>query len=181
MLPMILMFFSCNTNKLSENDLEWQPYKEEDKLIFESNKGELDTIQIKNVETHTNPDDPLAILPNTVQSLFVVGKVELLKLHCGKKGSKIEFKIRLGDNNLKYPGTMLYLNKGILDTLTVVEFCDKTSYKIKAEESRGNMRDRPFDLRYIYWSKEYGYLGLEFENNYIWKLKSFIRNGENIL
>lgn len=180
-ISLVLMLFSCRTYKLTKEDLEWQPYKKGDVLVFKSNRGELDTIQIKSVEIHTNPDDPLALFPNKVQSLFVVGKSEILKLHAGKNGHKIEFKIHLGSNDLKSPVTILYLDEDSLFYLKEVEYNNKKSYKITAKESRGNMQDRSFDLRYIYWSKEYGYLGFEFKDNYVWALKSFIRDGNEIL
>lgn len=181
-LTIVLMLISCRTYKLSKSDLEWQPYQKGDRLIFESSKGELDTIQIRSIEKYNNADDHLAVFPNSVQSLFVVGNKELLKLHAGKNGSKVEFKLRLGSNSdLKYPGTILYLEKGNLDALEKVEFSAKNSFKIKAEESRGNMESLPFDLQYIYWSKDFGYLGLEFKDNYIWTLISFVRDGKEIL
>jgi hypothetical protein len=166
---------------LSDSDLRWQPYIEGDILIFESNKREQDTIVIKSIEIHNNPDDPLAVFPNCVQSLFVVGKIELLKLHAGKNGSKVEFKMRIGNNKLRYPGVILYLNQDKIDKLIKTKFINKEVYKIEAEESRNNMKGRPFDLQFLYWSKEYGYLGLEFKEEYIWELKSFIRDGQNIL
>lgn len=176
------ILFSCKTYKLSKSDLEWQPYKIGDMLIFESNKGEIDTIQIESIEKFTNPDDPLAVFPNKTQSIFVVGDKEILKLHAGSNGSKIEFKIHLkSDSILRYPVTILYLQKNKINDLEKIVFNSKNSFKIKSIESRGNMQDRPFDLRYIYWSKEYGYLGLEFKDNYFWTLKSFIRDGNNIL
>ncbi len=174
------MIFSCKRYKLSETDLEWQPYKKGDRLIFESNKGEIDTIIIESVESYFNADDHLSLLPSTVQTLFVMGNIELLKLSSDKYGSKVEFKLRLGKNDLKYPGIILYLNEENLEASEEVEFNTKRCYKIKAIESRGNMKNRSFDLNYIYWSMRYGYLGLEFKDNYVWNLKSFTRNGKEI-
>lgn len=176
LLGMVLMLFSCKTYKLSKSDLEWQPYKIGDMLVFESNIGELDTIKIKNVETHINADDPLAVLPNRLQSLFVVEKRSFLEMEAGEKGSYIHFTIRLGKNKLKYPGVVL----SIKEMNELIED-ESGRYVIEAKEYYDNMKGRPFDLRYIYWSKKYGYLGLEFKDNYVWALKSFVREGKEIL
>jgi hypothetical protein len=60
-------------------------------------------------------------------------------------------------------------------------FNNRPCYKIKAIESRENIKGNPFDLQYIYWSMEYGYLVLEFKDNLVWSLQSFIRNDVNVL
>lgn len=169
----LFMLFSCKTYKMSENDLKWQPYKKGDVLIFESNKGEIDTVVIKSIETYINPDDPLAVFPNKLQSLFVISERSILEMSAGEKGTYINFTMHLGNNKLKYPNT--------LRSITEMDEAKKDKnnrYVIEANEYYDNMKDRPFDLRYIYWSKEYGYLGLEFKDNYVWTLMSFIRDGK---
>lgn len=194
LITMVLMLFSCKRYKLSKSDLEWQPYKIGDKLVFESNKGELDTIKVENIEVHTGADDPLAVLPNKIQTLFVSGLYyhkpkkdimgrmfnttfcNVIEMRANSSGSFIEFTIRLGENELKYPGVVQSIKE-----MSELSTDESGKYIIKAVESRDNMKDRSFDLRYIYWSKEYGYLGLEFKDNYIWALKSFIRDGKEIL
>ena len=172
-LPMLIL--SCKKYKLSDDDLKWQPYKKGDLLIFQSNKGEIDTIQVTEIEIYNNPDDPLAIFPNIIQSLFVNGKKNILELQAGKNGSFIQFTLKLGDNNLKYPGVVKNIKEVFPKTSSENEFI------IEAKEYYDNMKDVSFDLRYIYWSKDYGYLGLEFKDNYIWKLKSFIRNNKYLI
>jgi hypothetical protein len=178
---LIMSLFSCRKYRLSDSDLVWQPYKVGDQLIFESNRGERDSITIKSIETHTNPDDPLAVFPSNKETLFVVDNAEILKLEAEKNGSYVQFRLRLGDNSLVSPWVLLDLNRTEIDRLEITDFSNKKVYKIMAKESKESLKDRPFDLRYIYWSKEYGYLGLEFKDGYIWKLKSFNRDKENIL
>ena len=178
---LIMTLFSCRKFRLGSDDLEWQPYTVGDLLIFESSSGEHDTISIKTIESHNNPDDPLAVFPNSVETLFVVARTEILKLHADKDGSYIQFKLRLGNDNLVSPWVLLDLNKNEIDKLDVTKFIDKPAYKIVARESIASLKDRPFDLQYIYWSKQYGYLGLEFKDGYIWTLKSFVRDNKNIL
>lgn len=175
-LTLLLMLFSCRTHKISQRDLNWQPYKEGDIIVFESNKGEKDTIKIKRIEIYNNPDDPLAIFPNKLQSLFVIADKGILEMDAGKTGVSIHFTIRLGENELKYPNTVLTIKE-----LNKKAEQGKDKYVIEANEFYDNMKDHPFDLRYIYWSKEYGYLGLVFKDNYSWSLISFIRDGKELL
>lgn len=176
LFSVLLMLFSCKTYQLSQKDLEWQPYKKGDVLLFESNKGEIDTIDIKNVEVHTNPDDPLSVFPNKLQSLFVIAEKGVLEMKANESGTSVHFTIRLGENKLKYPNVVQSIKE--MNGLNK----DKNGrYIIEAKEYYDNMRDQSFDLRYIYWSKEYGYLGLEFKENYVWTLKSFVRDGKELL
>lgn len=187
-----LMLLSCKSYRLSKNDLEWQPYKEGDVLVFVSNKGEADTIQIKNIDIHTNANDPLAIFPTMLQSLFVSGVYyhepkkdimgrmynssyrDILEMESNNTGSYITFTLHLGNHKLRYPRTLLTIKE--LGNLKE----ENCQYIIEAKEHYDNMKDYPFDLRYIYWSKVYGYLGLEFKDNYVWTLKSFMREGKEI-
>lgn len=191
---LIFMLFSCNTYKLTDADLEWQPYKVGDMLVFESSKGELDTIKVENIEVLTGADDPLSVLPNKIQTLFVSGlyyhkpkkdimgrmfsttSCSVIGMRANSSGSFIEFTIRLGENELKYPGVVQSIKE-----MSELNTDESGRYIIEAKEYYDNMKDRPFDLRYIYWSEKHGYLGLEFKNNYVWTLKSFIRGGEEMI
>lgn len=194
LINLIFITLSCKSFRLNKEDLEWQPYKKGDILVFESNHGERDTIKIKSIEIFTNPDDPLAVVPKKVETLFVSGEYyhnpkkdimgrmysstycDVIEMGTSKMGSYIDFKFRLGDNKLKYPSVVLSIEE-----MNKIRKDNYERYKIEAKEYNDNMRDQPFDLRYIYWNKEYGYLVLEFKNNYIWTLKSFIRDGKEIL
>lgn len=178
-----LLMFSCKNYRLSKSDLEWQPYKVGDKLIFQSNKGELDTIYIKSIELHRAEDDPLTIFPNIFETQYVNGKRKiLLSIGASSNGnSYISFNLTLGKTYMRNP-TMYFELKEIEPSNHKQSFDRFSKYfKIKAIEQASNMKEHPFDLRYIYWSKEYGYLGLEFKDDYIWTLKSFVRNGKELL
>lgn len=174
LLSLMALLFSCRKYRLSESDLEWQPYEKGDKLVFESTKGELDTIQIESIEEHINPDDPLAIFPNMIQSLFVLEERAFLQLRAGEKETYIHFEIHLGKNKFNYPRIVKSVNE-----LNQLKKTGTNKYIIKAEEYYYNLKGKDFDLRYIHWDKEYGYIKLEFEDSYSWHLKSFLRNGVN--
>lgn len=175
----IFIIFSCKTYKLSKNDLEWQPYKIGDTLIFESNQFETDTIVIKTIEIHSAAVGPLDIFPNIIQTLYVSGCEggSILEMEASNKGVLITFSLNeLGNDFTKYPTTVFEIKK-----LIKMQAEENTNYKIKAEEYYDNMKKYQYDLQYFYWSKNYGYLSFEFKNNYLWRLKSFIRNGKNII
>ena len=176
-----IVLFSCNTFKLSQSDLEWQPYKVGDILIFASNKNEFDTVTIENIEKYNNPIDPLAIFPSIIQSVFVCGDNNILKLQADEIGNSVEFELCLGRKEFRCPGTVLFLNQKEIGKLEKVRLGNKDVYKIMAIEFYDNMKDAPFDLEYIYWSMQYGYLGLQFKDQNLWELKSFVREGKEIL
>jgi hypothetical protein len=167
---------SCSTYKLTESDLEWQPYRKGDLLVFKSNFGEIDTIIVRSIETYKNPDDPLAILPNNMQSIFVNGKQNILEIDAGKKESYIHFTLKLGDKYLKYPNIVKSIKE-----LDKEKSKQNKIVAIEAKEYYDNLKELDFDLKNIYWSKEYGYIKLEFKNEYYWELQSFIRNGKNLI
>lgn len=180
LLILMAALFSCRSYKLSQSDLSWQPYIEGDTLVFESNKGVFDTVVIKSIEKHSNPDDYLAIFPNFTQTLFVIDKNAIITLKSYKHNSQIMFDLGLGKNHLMSPTTILELQNKSISKLKKVSYNDIMCYKIKAEQSISNLKHFPFDLNYIYWNKQYGYVGLEYKNNEIWKLKYMLRKNKNI-
>ena len=192
------MLQSCGkTYKLSEEALAWQPYKVGDVLIFKSNKGEIDTIYVREINSHTNPSDPLDFFPDYHQSLFVTGEIKLrepkvdmmkkkyfteninlLNLHADEESPFFYFVFEKKTDTLDYPTTAL-----TLDSLKL-EFKTKKKLKygailIQAKEHY----DLPFDydLANFWWSKEYGYVRYEFKDGYYWELREFIRDNKNIL
>ncbi|TGD59886.1 hypothetical protein [Flavobacterium humi] len=59
-LPLLLLLFClgscCNKMELTEEEKNWCPYEEGQTLIFKSNLGNLDTLQVDSrVENYTNP------------------------------------------------------------------------------------------------------------------------------
>lgn len=180
---MTSILISCNRYTLSKDDLSWQPYLEGDQLVFESSEGELDTIEIIHIQLFKAEDDPLAIFPNVFETLYVTGKGRsILSIEASDKGtSRVSFNLKLGESYMKYPAMYCDVDE-IQPTKNRKPLGEFTEYfKIKTAERYENIQDYPFDLRYIYWSNKYGYLGLEFKDEYIWSLKSFIRDGKERL
>ena len=170
------LLLSCSSYKLSEHDLDWQPYRKGDLLIFKSNTEEIDTIKVRSVETYNNPDDPLAFFPNSIESIFVSGEQNILELQAGKNCSFIHFTLKLGDKNLKYPNVVISVKE-----LDQNQSNNNEIVVIKANEYYDNLKDLKFDLKSIYWSKEFGYIKMEFNNEYFWELQSFVRGEKNLM
>lgn len=177
------LFASCRTDRISKADLDWQPYKEGDSLVFKSNKGESKTIVVESIESHINPTDPLDIFPNRQETLFVTSEdrdnTTLVNLGAREKGCRIYFKLsRLSESTLWHPNTVYYISE--IKKMETELISNKEVYKIPAIQSADNLKDIPFDLQHIYWSKEYGYVKFEYENGYEWTLKFLIRDGVDI-
>lgn len=178
-----LLLISCTRYTLSEKDLEWQPYEVGDRLIFMSDKGEIDTVTIGLIEVRSNPDDPLSINPDMNQRIFV--EVEnrrpstIIELHASKYGKSIDFNLHLGENDFKYPCFHLEIERILLTQRPFNGY--PNVYQILVEQSCSNLKEQAFDLQYIYWSMEYGYVGMEFKNGYTWTLQSFYRGGVELL
>jgi hypothetical protein len=177
------MLFSCKTYKLTAEDLSWQPYEEHDKLIFKFSNGDREEVLIKDISRHINPDDPLTVFPNMVESLFVTSNKEILKLESTGSGGQpsITFSIKLNDErNHEYPLTVMPLNYSN-EMIVSDRYIGKIKvFQIRAEQSYDNLKQFHYDLQFIYWCKEYGYVGLEFTDGSKWVLQSLIRNGVNI-
>ncbi len=182
-LFMCLLFISCTRYTLSEKDLEWQPYEVADRLIFISDKGEIDTIVIDQVHIVSNADDPLSIYPNMNQTIFIGVENRrpstIIELHASKYGKFIDFNLQLGNNDLKYTCFNIKIGKVELTQQPFSQY--QNVYQIPVEQSCNTTRKYPFDIRYIYWSMEYGYVGMEFKNGYTWTLQSFYRGGVELL
>ena len=63
-------FNSC-IDTINSNDLSWQPYLINDKVVFQSNYNQLEEYTITNINVFTNPNDHLAIITRFNQILFV--------------------------------------------------------------------------------------------------------------
>lgn len=186
------LFTSCNKFKLSENDLNWQPYKVGDILVFKSNKAEIDSIYITEVESHSNPEDYLAVFSDEHEILFVSGElsksdesnynnrsVSLISMFADGN-SEMRFEFKKINDSFQYPTTIVPIDsmkymmmnnkKEFLHLNDVIEII-ANDYYFEGE----------YDLQKFYWSKKYGYVSYNYNNGISWKLEKFIRNGKNIL
>lgn len=177
-----MLFSSCGVYRLSKSDLEWQPYKVGDVLVFESTKGEVDTVLIEAIKSYMNADDPLALFPDYDQSLFISLKKNILCLTKNRFGSYMELSFFLKTKDRKsYPITFVTLSDEYISKLDTIVFNGYPVFKIEAKTKAYTLSHIDWDLQYFYWSKQYGYMAFEFKEGYKWYLKSFVRDGVKIL
>jgi len=175
--------------QLKQKELQWQPYKLGDELIFKSSKGMYDTLYVKNIFFSRYRADPLDLFADYNHYLGVnlakndKGRTSSISLNKYRNGSNMKFDFIIGDDYfLKYP--TFSMNIDSLERKQIItdnRFGKNIPYlKLKTEQTPDNLKKFSFEMIYIYWSKEFGYLELEFIDGYNWKLISFKRDGKII-
>src|SRR5690554_1412747 len=85
------VLLSCGSEyKMKSESFDWQPYKIGDKLIFESNTNQIDTIFVREIKSYTNPDDHLAIFPDYYTTYFITGEITLINPLTSSIGNKVK-------------------------------------------------------------------------------------------
>ena len=161
------------------------PYLEGDELLFESSFGGKEEIIVSEIVSYINADDPLAFFPDKYQTLFVTGSLKnliehnnkndianLLMITTGRKGDIYKFNFSKTNTNFKYPTTALTRNE--LDLF--FDNVDRTVITAKDESLPFK-----FDVLNFTWDIKLGYVEYSLRNGEVWKLKSFIRNGRDIM
>ncbi|MFY7670780.1 hypothetical protein ACOSP6_06795 [Tenacibaculum sp. MEBiC06402] len=193
---LISLLLSCGKkHKMDSESFDWQPYEVGDKLVFESNNNEVDTIFVKEIKSYTNPGDHLAILPDYHTTYFITGEISLINPFTSSIGNKVtrDYVDILQLSSGKETDYLTLNLKKRRDTLSYSEitfkiselkskFKNKSKYK-SIEIDAESYNDMPFayDLKTVFWSKEFGYTKYEFKNGNSWELIEFIRNDKNIL
>lgn len=192
-----ILILSCSDKTyLSDDDLNWQPYKPYDELIFESNKGELFKIYIGTTDKNFGANDHLDIFPDYSETIAVTGEYTLIDPY----ESSIGEIVRVENISLLYIGSGSNQPSIRFDfSKEKSSFYGKNWFKIKElenreiiskynfndvlviEDSLKNYYHRDNHITRIYWSKKYGYIGYDQKNNYSWRLKKFIRGNKNII
>lgn len=180
-LMTILGLNSC-VDTLNTEDLKWQPYKINDKIIYKSNNGQFESYTITEIEIYTNPNDHLAIACRYNQVLYVgaIGTDKcykaLLALHKFNKGLCVDLLFRPGN----FTGfTPIYT---VATPLKSNEFNGIKVLKINAADFYPDnyVSGREDDLDYVLWSKDFGYIVFFYKNGNYWVLVDFIRNNNTI-
>jgi len=189
----LILFLSlslgCKRYDLSVHDLEWNPYKEGEILIFENNHHIRDSIFVLSIEKTKKADDPLSISPDYLESLDVIVRhtdpvsVEpryiqntFLSLFATKaKNTHINFRLAMR-NAWFYAGdySVSELNGLPTKSLTVgnIVYDDV----IKLEPKSSEFVDRDEFVTSVYWSKNRGYIRIDLRKGDIWELINSQRN-----
>lgn len=192
--PNLFLFFllfltSCGrTNKLSEKDYSWMPYKGNETLVFKSNTGDTDTIFLLKKYTLMAYPEP--------QSLFGI-KYEIVCISCrfsdpyssdgahrylegrfleiGKAMDRhAELNILLSAKDAQF----YRLSRIKIDSLSRVSpVTIETSsgqyndiYVIDSEDYLGTFRKRNNFITKLYWSRSSGVIRYDKRNNVYWEL-----------
>ncbi|WP_281989952.1 hypothetical protein [Aquimarina aggregata] len=181
---------------MKEKELEWQPYKIGDVLVFQSDLDVLDTIWIKEISLYSNPKDNLSPLSDYNEILFVNGEtssslknsganykyekfITLLKVTASDK-SNIRLMLSKKNSTINYPEISLTIDNliEIFENEPKINFFNISDViEINGKDASGFVSD----VKTIWWSKKLGYVKYNFKDNSYWEIKKFIRNGENLL
>ncbi|MCX2682184.1 hypothetical protein OOZ15_19745 [Galbibacter sp. EGI 63066] len=193
---LIFSIFGCEKYSFPKNIDDWQPYKVGDIIVFESNKGNIDTVSIKKIHNSYLADDNLSVLPDKHQNIVVIGEAVLNKPIKTSLGGQIfkeeisllsiyadesvyfNFDFKRPSDGLNYPSTALTFLK-LKTLLEKKEASNFNSIVIEAVNQYESLIQ--YDLKKFWWSKKYGYTRFDFKNGDYLKLVKFIREGKNIL
>lgn len=193
---LLIIFFSCKKeNNIKPKLSHRQPYKIGDKLIFKSSSNQIDTLFVNEISEYTTPYGNRGFLPEYQTTYFISGEITLQNPFISITGKKVtkEYISLLKLSTVRENDYITLTFKKRSDTLTYPEltfkisdleskFEKKSKYEsIKIDTESYEDLQFVYDLKNIYWSKEFGYTKYEFKNGYLWNLVKFIRNNENIL
>lgn len=180
---------SCSqTNRLSEKDYEWMPYKGNETLVFKSNERDTDTIFLLKKDTAFAYAEPQAIngVKYEVVSIFckhsdpyISGeKHRYLKntfLRVEKsKDSHAELHILFSAKNAEFyrlsPIKIDSLSKNEPVLLKTLYGQYDDVYVINAEDYLGNLHQRSNFITKVYWSKSNGLIRYDKKDTVYWEL-----------
>jgi len=180
---LIVIFFlivlaSC-TNKLSEDEREWNPYVINEVLIFESSENERDSIVIDEVIMDAVSSGPTPELyRHTYLMIYRKRKLEenqfsnteILNISSSTPNKPAEIGFELSFENAifagwgikledleKYPTMSVTTKAGTFDDVIKIE---SVKYRPERENS----------VLYMYWSKKNGYIKFERADGFTWEL-----------
>ena len=188
LLGTIILISMGRTYKIPKDDYELIPYAGNEILIFESNKGEIDTIFLQGIERMINPTDPLDIFPTKVEYYYVINKHSdpsppngkhryleghiLVELSANKKNDT-GLKINLSAKNARFYGSA-WLTKSELERMPTINLKIKgTLYEdVKVfEDIKKEYYERSNYINKLYWSMSGGIVRYDKKDNELWELK----------
>jgi len=183
----VLILLSCGqTNKLSESDRLWMPYKGNEMLVFKSNAGDIDTIFFIRKDTLWGYPDP-ALSTNKYEEVAIFSKhsdpyaidghryLESYFLKIKKTISgKAELVIGLSAKDAKFyrlsPIKIDSLNKVKPVTLQTTYGQHDDVYEIQTDDYGKDFYNRSNFVTKLYWSKSSGLLRYDKKDGVYWVL-----------
>ncbi len=187
-VSLLLLLVSCGrTNRLSEEDYSWMPYKGNETLVFKSNKGEFDTIFFIRKDTLWGlPDPVLSTNKYEIAAIFckhsdpnvITGKNRYLEgyfLKIKKTMTKrAELFVDLSAKDAKFyrltPIKIDSLSK--IKPLILQTFDGKYDdvYILESEDYLETFSDRSNYVIRLYWSKSNGLIRYDKNYGVYWEL-----------
>ncbi|WP_192820525.1 hypothetical protein [Rufibacter sp. LB8] len=191
LILLTVLSISCNQKVyLEKSDLQWNPYKTGDVLIFKSSENELDTLHIVNV-SRKNFASSLRMEKYTNEHIQVLGKYrrpkvgdfihrEILDIKSGSSDEWSEIDFSFSSYNATYYGKseLIYelktlKEKTFITPFSVFDDVIQLTGKIGPEMLDGHFSQLSYQHRAIkklYWSKSTGYVGFEMWEGETWLL-----------
>ena len=177
---------SCSQNRtyLTEQEKEWNPYREGQILIFGTSDGRADTMAITRVEDKRFPDgigalenERLGVLVRISSPSISKKPIDVMLLHLlaktTKDPSEISFELRLGG------GSFWGKTRSFEELEGYSEFSLQTQGRkfddVIEINDNSNQVFRGDDIATIFWSKSVGYIKCIKKDGTIWELVNIIK------
>lgn len=185
MLLSSLILTSCIQKKtyLTEEEKKWNPYKKGQKIIFESNEAELDSIYIDDVLYQfpeglgvNNQYEILSVLAlSSSPQKNIKSKEYILSIQAKTETRESRIKFGISIKNAKFyaefykPEDKLIRNSGDSFLTPYRKF-----ENVIVIESKDNYNKAKDAIKFLYWNNEVGYIGFEKFDGTIWSLKEIV-------
>jgi hypothetical protein len=191
LLVLAVLTLSCKQKVyLEKSDLQWNPYKAGDVLVFKSSENELDTLYIIEV-SRKNFASSLRIEKYSNEHLHVQAKYKrlevndfihkkILTIQSGSPDAWSEIDFWFSTNNVTYFGKseLIYelrefAEKTVKTPFSIFDDVIQLTGKKGPELLDGHFNQLSYQYRAIkklYWSKSAGYIGYEMWDGKTWSL-----------
>ena len=190
LLLLCLCIFACaKKHKFKNDDLLWQPYKGGEVLIFQSEKGELDTIFIhETIKSSIVPYGPgWGLLPEKFETLCIRARHSdpspprgsdhrylngcILRLNSVKEPDQLWIQFSIAAKNAWF----YHSNRMKSDLNKLPKVRLQTPYKtfkdiIIIESNDDEYKERSNYIERIYWSMAEGYVRYDLKNGRYWHM-----------
>lgn len=167
-----ILYLVIASNIHNYSDKIWQPYQQGDSLVFFNNKGDTIRWGISQIDTRSNPSDPLLLLNHRIYSTFVstMSNFDAI-IHIREEESikTIYFEPRFRRGCIK-----VIEDEKNHTNLDSIKYNQMDLFKITPHPT--DLRIEPYQ-KTIYWSSQYGYIKIFYSDGVVWELKSLSRNG----
>lgn len=173
------IFISSCTKELKDQERNWNPYKMNEVLVFESSENQLDTIVINKIINNAVSSSPapelyrhtyLNVYAESIvfkKSEFYNTEILTISSSTPNRLAGIGFGLRLSNANFGSSYKIEELNKYPQMSVTTKAGIFNDVIKLKPEIFYSERED---EVQFMYWSKKYGYIKFERADGFTWEL-----------